>query len=90
MKDVRNLFRLEKETKAIKDKILWDIKNTFEREEKEENYHKPVRVSNFGNKHYIEYESNSDRNKTLLLQKYLNKIKPYLKNTINTLKKSNK
>ena len=35
--DKRILFRLEKETKAIKDRILTDIKNLFEHEE-EENY----------------------------------------------------
>ena len=46
MKDVINLFRREKETKAIKDRIPRDIKNFFEHEE-EENYYKPVRVSNF-------------------------------------------
>ena len=33
IKVIRNLFRLEKETKAIKDKILRDIKNVFEHEE---------------------------------------------------------
>ena len=36
IKDIRNLFRLEKETKAIKDRTLRDIKNVFEHEE--ENY----------------------------------------------------
>ena len=41
--------------------------------------HKPVRVSNFWSKNYIEYESNGDRNKTLLVKEYLNKISPYLK-----------
>ena len=46
VKDIRNLFRLEKETKATKDRIHRDIKNFFEYEE-EENYYKPVRVSNF-------------------------------------------
>ena len=44
IKDIRNLFRLEKETKAIQDRILRDIKNLFEYKE-EENYYKPV--SNF-------------------------------------------
>ena len=36
---------------------------------------------------YIEYESNSDKNKTLSVKEYLNKISPYLKD-INNLKKS--
>ena len=31
-------------------------------------------------------KSNSDRNKTLSVEKYLNKIRPYLKNIINNLK----
>ena len=42
IKDTRNLFKLEKETKAIKARIRRDIKNLFE--------HEPVRVSNFWSK----------------------------------------
>ena len=87
IKDIRNIFRLEKETKAIKDRILRDIKNLFEHEQ-EENYYKPVRVSNFWSNNYIEHESNSDRNKTLSAEEYLNKTRPYLKEIINNLKKS--
>ena len=45
MKDIRNLFRKEKETKAIKDE-----------HEEEKNYHKPVRVSNFWSNNYIEFD----------------------------------
>ena len=82
IKDKRNLFRLKKETKAFKDKILRDIKNLFEYQEKEENYYKAVRVSNF-----LEYESNGDKNKTLSIEKYVNKIRPYLKEIIIILKK---
>ena len=33
IKDVTNRFTLEKQTKAIKDRIYWDIKNLFEQEE---------------------------------------------------------
>ena len=84
-KNIRNLFRLEKETKAIKDRIFRDIKNIFEHEE--ENYYKPVRVSNFWSNNYTEYESNGDKNKTSV-QEYLNKIRPYLKD-INNLKNCN-
>ena len=68
--------RLDKETKAIKDGILWYIKNLFEHGE-EENYHKPVRLRDFWSNNYIKYESNSDRNKTLSVEEYLNKISPY-------------
>ena len=46
-KDIKNLFRHEKETKAIKDRTLRDIKNIFEYEkEEQENYYKSERVSN--------------------------------------------
>ena len=86
IKNVRNLFRQEKETKVIKGRILRDISNLFEHEE-EENYYKPVRVTIWSN-NYIEYESNGDRNKTLSVEDYLNRIRPYLKNIMNNLKKS--
>ena len=36
---IRNVFRLKKENKGIKDKIITDIRNLFEHEEK---YYKPV------------------------------------------------
>ena len=45
---------------------------------KEENYYKPVRVSNFWSNNYIEQESNGDKNKRLSVEEYLNKIRPYL------------
>ena len=86
MKDTKYLFRLEKETKGIKDRILRDIKNLFEHEE--ENYYKLVRVNNFWSNNYIKYESNSNRDKTLSVEEHLlNEIRPYLKE-INHLKKS--
>ena len=62
--------------------------NFFEHEE-EENCYKLVRVSNFWSNNYIEYESNGNINKTLSIEEeYLNKIRPYSKDTINKLKKS--
>ena len=86
IEDVRNLFRLKKENKAIKDIILRDIRNIL-RNEEEENYYKPVRAKHFWNNNYIEYKSNGDRNKTVSVEDYLNKIRPYLKDIINNLKK---
>ena len=88
IKDIRHLFREEKEAKAIKNRILRHIKNLSEHEKEEENYCKPVRVSNFWSNSYIEYKSNGDRSKTLSVKEYLNKISPYLKDIINSLKKS--
>ena len=48
---------------------------------------KPVRVGNFWSNNCIEYKSKSDR-ETLSVEEYLNKIKSYLKDIINNLKKS--
>ena len=45
--------------------------------ENEENYYKPLRVSNVWSNNYIEYKTNSDRNKTISVQEYLNKIGSY-------------
>ena len=87
LRDIRNLFRLEKENKAVKELILRDFRNIYENKE-EENYYKPVRVNNFWSNKYIEYERNGDRSKILSLEECLNKIRPYLKNIIQKLKKS--
>ena len=82
------MFRQGKESKAIKDRILRDIKNLSEHEKEEQNYYKPVRVRNFWSNNYIEYESSGNRNKALSVEEYLNKISPYLKDIITNLKKS--
>ena len=50
---------------------------------------KLVRVSNFWSNNYIEYESKGDKNKTLSVGEYFNKIRPYLKD-INNFKKSHR
>ena len=86
IKDIRNDFRLEKEVKAIRYRILSDIKNLSEHEE-EEKRNKPVRLSNFWSNNYIEVESNGDRSKTLSVEEYFDKIRPYLKDILNNLKK---
>ena len=86
-KDIINFFRLEKETRAIKDRrILRDIKNLFENEE-EENSYNVLRVSNSWSNNYIKCKSNHDRHKTLSAEEYLNKIRQYLKDK-NNLKKA--
>ena len=79
VKDIRNLFRLEKKTKAIKNRMLRDIENLFEHEEKD--YYKPLIVRNFRSNNYTEYKRKGDR-KTLSVEEYLNKIKPYLKDVL--------
>ena len=45
-----------------------------------------LRAANFQSNNYIDQESNGDRNKTLSVEKYLNKNQQYLKNIIYDLK----
>ena len=63
------------------------MKNLFEDKEKE-NYSRTVRVINFRGNNYVEYESNGDKNKAISVEECLNKIRPYLIDIINNLKKS--
>ena len=87
VKDIINLFRQEEKTKVIKNRILRDAKN-LSKNEKDENYYKPVRVNNLWSNNYIEYESNGNKIKRYKL-KNLNKVSPHLKDVIiNNLKKS--
>ena len=71
IKTISNIFKLKKENKAIKDRIIRDIKTRFEQQE--EDYYKLTTMGN------------SDRNKNLSVKEYLNKIKPYLRDIINNL-----
>ena len=84
---MRNLFRLEKETKAIKDRILRDIKNIFQHQKEEENCYRQIRVSNFWRKNYVSFQSNGDGNKALSVEEYLNKIRLYLSDIVNNVLK---
>ena len=68
--------KLEKK-REVNNRIIRDIRTLFEQEEKV--YYKPKRVSNLWNNNYIEYESNDDKNRNLSLDKYLDKIEPYLR-----------
>ena len=61
--------KIKNKDRKVKDRIIRDIRTLFE--EKEENYYTLKRVGNFWNNNYIEFESNGDRNKNLLLQEYL-------------------
>ena len=81
--DIRNIFRLKKENEAIKNRVIRNIRNFFAHEEV--NYYTPLRADKFSSNNYIEYESNGDRNKAPSVDEYLNKIRPYLKDSINSL-----
>ena len=76
IKDIRNLLKLKKQNEAIKNKIITYILIHLELENEEENYKEPLRVVNVCSYNYNKYENNVDRNKTLLVEKYLNKIRP--------------
>ena len=77
----------KKKVKTIKCQTRRDIKNLFEHKG-EENCYKQVRVNNFWSTNSFEYKSSSDRNITLSVEEYLNKISPCLNNIMNNLKKS--
>ena len=64
--------------RLFKDRKIRDIRRLFEQQE--EDYYKPKRVNNFWNNNYIEYDSNEDKNGMLSLDRYINKIEPYLRN----------
>ena len=51
-RDIRKVFKLEKENKAIKNIILRNIRNIFEKEE-EKNFYKPLILSKSWSNNYI-------------------------------------
>ena len=65
--------------------IIWDIRALFKQES--DNY-QAIRVDNFWDNNYIEYESNGNKNKNLSVQEYVDEIKPYLRDIIINLQKS--
>ena len=65
----------------MKDKIIRDTKFLFESDE--DDYYEPIRIGNAFSSNYIEYESKGDENRTLSIEEYLNKVRPYLSNIIN-------
>ena len=66
--------------------MIENIRAVFENEE--EHCYKPKRVSCFRKNNYTEHEINGDKNSNFSLDKYLNKIKHYLRNIITDLQNS--
>ena len=66
-------------------KGISDLELLFE-EIDENDYYKPILVKSFHKEGYKEYESRGDKNKSLSIEEYLNKIIPYLKELINNHK----
>ena len=71
IKNIRNRFRLERKNKAIKNKILEDVRALYENDE--ENSYRPTKTKGAFN-NYIEFESNDGRYKKLSLAEYLHEI----------------
>ena len=65
--------------------IIRDISNLFEHEE--DDHSNPAIVGDFWSNNYIWYENKSDKNKVLSAEEHINKIRPYLKDIINSLQK---
>ena len=70
--------------KIIEDDITRDIRILSE-QEKEEDFYELRRIDSLCNNNYIQYESNGNKNRNLLLDEYLNKIETYLRNIIISL-----
>ena len=47
------------------------------------NYYKPIKTKGAFNNNYVEYESRGNKNKNLLLEDYLDTIRPFLRDMIN-------
>ena len=85
IKSIKSLFKLKKEKEGIKDRIIRDVRTLFKQED---DYYKPSGVGGFWINNYIKYESSGDRNKNLSVKEYLDKVKPYLRDVIINLQKS--
>ena len=85
VKSIRNFFKLKKENEVAKNIIIKYIRMLFEQEY---NCYEPTRVGNFWNNTCIKYENNGDGNKNVSVKEYLNKIKPYLRDIIIDIQKS--
>ena len=83
IKIIRIVFILK--NGAIKDIIIRDVRTLLKQKD---DYYKPIRKVNFWNNSYIKYESSGDRNESLSVKEYLDKIKPYLRDIISNLQKS--
>ena len=85
IKDIKHLFRVRKENKAIKDRIIRRNRRLFE--EDEENHQKLEKVCEYDNGTYIKNENKADQNKTLSTEEYLNNIRTFLKNIMGDVKR---
>ena len=81
---IKNIRNLSTKNDAITKKIIREIHILFK--PGNEDYYEPVWIGNALNNNYIDYESNSDRKKTLSIEEYLNKIRSYFSKILMILK----
>ena len=74
------IINRDEEIEEIK-KNLYDPRNNLFKPGKD--HYKPVKIGNAFSRNYIEYKSNGDKDRTLLITNYLGEIKPYLSDVIN-------
>ena len=79
---------LKKSKYDDKYKGIKDLEHLFD-ETNEDDYYKPILARSSFNESYKKYESTGDKEKTLSIEEYLNKIIPYLKELINNHKAIN-
>ena len=61
-------------------KIIYDLRNNLF---KPEHHYNPARIGNAFSSNYTEYKNNADKDKTLSIKDYFDKMKPYLRDIIN-------
>ena len=77
-------MKKKKKDSSIKHKVIRDIRTLFKPDE--EDYYELIRINNVFDDNFIECESDVDKDKTLLIEEYLDKIRSYLNNMINAVK----
>ena len=88
----RNLKKLNNDLKKLQkyqDNITYGLDYLFN-EVNEEDYYKPTEVKSAFDGNYVLYESREDKDNTLALYEYFDKIKSYLKDMINDYKSKGK
>ena len=99
IRDTWTLYETEEEKKERKDlekkkehneRVNKEIRDIMAHFEQEEDYYELKRVYNFWKNNYMGYESNSDKNRNLSLDEYLNKIETYPRDIIINLQNSDK
>ena len=82
IKQLKKLFDTKKSGYLDDDeeyKGIRDLEYLFEDDNDDNDYYRPILVKSSFNENYKKYESRGDKNKTLLVEQYLNVITPYLK-----------